>query len=101
MGVQPKLEEFDGMDQDPPPLGRNKIGFNSAIQTTSADDMSNSTAYEILQPPVSMKSHGHLPYPCRSMSLNFYILFHFSCNIYPLTACGLRAFVQIEIPHIG
>ncbi|VDM34498.1 unnamed protein product [Hydatigera taeniaeformis] len=72
MGVQPKLDDIEAMEQDPPPLSDIKTGYTPTTTATAIDIAHDFSHYENLDTPTPIKSADLMAYtrfdPCTSSS---------------------------------
>lgn len=62
MGVQPKLDDIEAMEQDPPPLSDIKTGYTPTTTATASDIAHDFSHYENLDTPTPIKSADLMAY---------------------------------------
>ena len=72
MGVQPKLEDTEVMDQDPPPLSEIKTGYTPTTTSSAGEIAQDFSHYENLDTPTPIKPTDLMAYtrfePCKCLS---------------------------------
>ncbi|KAL5110154.1 hypothetical protein TcWFU_003824 [Taenia crassiceps] len=62
MGVQPKLDDIEAMEQEPPPLSDIKIGYTPTTTATARDRAHDFANYESFDTPTLIKSADLMTY---------------------------------------
>lgn len=65
MGVQPKLEVIEGMEQYPQPLSEIKTGYTPTITASATDIAHDYSSYENIDTPTPIKSSDLMAYTTR------------------------------------
>ena len=62
MGVQPKLEDIEAMEQDPPPLSEIKTGYTPTTTASAGESAHDFSHYENLDTPTPIRPTDLMAY---------------------------------------